>query len=794
MVDVVADLEDHLEEAWLEEEEACNISHQLQQHALLSQEDVVEDHDLVVETDNLLQTTTVTHQMSLKQMQKQINNFTKQHFDSLSPNAHASCSEQSLVLPDFEPVDFESDNLVGGRVSRAHFNWPKVTSSPWVLRVVKYGYELEFHTLPPLTSIPIFEELDLPPIQHNAVSEQVSELLTQGAVELAPDPFTPRFYSKLFVREKKTTGPTPEFRLIIDLSKLNEFLIVPHFTMESNRSVRRELRPGHFFCKFDLRHAYLHILIHPKHRKYLSFTHQGKVYQWTCLPFGLATSPFVFTKVIAEIAKFVHKRGITLIQFLDDWIMLCLILKLTYLQRNYLLQILWFLGWLVNMIKSVLEPLQYTDYLGAHYNSITMMVYPTSERWVKIQHAVSLFLNQKWAFARDWCRILGLLTSSQEFTSLGRLSLRPIQFHLNSKWKGHRQNLFHKIFLSPQCREALQWWLNPANVTQGILWTPPPPTVTITTDSSLHAYGAHMGTLSFSGTWAPVDQQMSINYLELKCILLALKHWQHLLQNSSILVRSDNQTALAYIAHQGGTRSWTLYTLARDIWQLIHSLHSWISVQFISGCHNTYADLLSRPKLFQATEWSLHPQVVQSLFAFWGTPHLDLFASQWNHKLPLYCSIIPDPLAHTIDSLSLNWEGLDAYAYPPPRLLPQVIQKIEQEPCVIILICPIWPKAQWYTHLLDLLVDFPIQLPQWKTLLKQPRTAQVYHPHPSRLNLHACRLSAHTYLREGFLKKLSNASYTDTDTLQTSCTMPNGPSTFIGVIRGVSILSNPLKL
>ena len=39
----------------------------------------------------------------------------------------------------------------------------------------------------------------------------------------------------------------------------------------------------------------------------------------------------------------------------------------------------------------------------------------------------------------------------------------------------------------------------------------------------------------------------------------------------------------------------------------------------------------------------------------WFTPHVDLFATHLNHKLPLYVSPIPDPNAWDIDALNINW-------------------------------------------------------------------------------------------------------------------------------------------
>ena len=93
------------------------------------------------------------------------------------------------------------------------------------------------------------------------------------------------------------------------------------------------------------------------------------------------------------------------------------------------------------------------------------------------------------------------------------------------------------------------------------------------------------------------------------------------------------------------------------------------------------ADLLSRSNQVQSTEWSLHPQVFKQICQKWFTPHVDLFATRLNHKLPLYMSLVPDQNVWDIDALNINWSGLTAYAYPPTALLHRVIQKIRQCNC-----------------------------------------------------------------------------------------------------------------
>jgi hypothetical protein len=50
--------------------------------------------------------------------------------------------------------------------------------------------------------------------------------------------------------------------------------------------------------------------------------------------------------------------------------------------------------------------------------------------------------------------------------------------------------------------------------------------------------------------------------------------------------------------------------------------------------------------------------------------------------------------------MSLSWDGMFAYAFPPFRFLLQVLLKIKQSDCKIILIAPAWPRQAWFPELL----------------------------------------------------------------------------------------------
>ena len=130
---------------------------------------------------------------------------------------------------------------------------------------------------------------------------------------------------------------------------------------------------------------------------------------------------------------------------------------------------------------------------------------------------------------------------------------------------------------------------------------------------------------------------------------------------------------------------------------------------------------------------------VQTIFQKCFSPHVDLFATHWKHKHPLYVSPVPDPKACDIDALNINWTSLTAYAYPPTALLHRAIQKIRHYHCLIIVIAPGWPGMPWFWDLVQLSTEIPLQLPVSTTLLKQFHN-YVFHLYPQHLNLQAWRL------------------------------------------------------
>ena len=183
---------------------------------------------------------------------------------------------------------------VEGRLTQFLHHWEKFTTYVWVLSVIRGGLDLVFQERPPLSDSPIPMSQTSDKEKFRLLSEEVQSLLLTRVIEEIPlTQLTPGFYSRLFLVPKKTGGMRP----VIDLSILNSYLSVPHFKMETNRSIRACILPGMLTTKLDLSDDYFHIPISLASRKFLRFVWNNKVYQFLAVPFGLAVAPQVFTRV-----------------------------------------------------------------------------------------------------------------------------------------------------------------------------------------------------------------------------------------------------------------------------------------------------------------------------------------------------------------------------------------------------------------------------------------------------------------------------------------------------------------
>ncbi|VDI81493.1 Hypothetical predicted protein [Mytilus galloprovincialis] len=123
-----------------------------------------------------------------------------------------------------------------------------------------------------------------------------------------------------------------------------------------------------------------------------------------------------------------------------------------------------------------------------------------------------------------------------------------------------------------------------------------------------------------------------------------------------------------------------------------------------------------------------------------------------------------------------------SYMFPPFRLLPKILHKIQRDLCKTILIAPAWSRQSWFPELLLLCCAKPLCLPLREDLLSQFKGRKL-HQGLENLHLHAWLLSGIPSEREAFLREQPSVSQDQSDNLQEQFMTPNGLSSVLGVCR-----------
>ena len=267
-----------------------------------------------------------------------------------------------------------------------------------------------------------------------------------------------------------------------------------------------------------------------------------------------------------------------------------------------------------------------------------------------------------------------------------------------------------------------------------------------------------MGTLKTGGRWNEAEASHHINYLELMAIFFGLKAFCMKEYSVHIQVYSDNTTAVNYINSMGGTHSMECHSVAKTIRLFCMERKIWLSAAHIPGKNNITADRESR--IFSDNkEWLLSTHLFQEIFAIWGEPTIDLFASRLNKQVACYVSWKPDPEASYVDAFSISWNDHLFYAFPPFSLIARCLQKIELEKSEGITIVPMWDTQPWYSQLLRMLTDVPRTLPQRSDTLQMPTKRGMTHPLIKKMTLMVCRVSGDPLKHKEFQNELQTSYY-----------------------------------
>lgn len=562
---------------------------------------------------------------------------------------------------------------------------------------------------------------------------EINKLLSKKAIEKCKF-LVDQFISPFFLVPK----PDGTHRFILNLKNLNKFILAPHFKMEDIRTAKNLLLLNDFMAAMDLKDAYLLVPINKNSRKYLRFIFKNEIYQFTCLPFGLSLSPFIFTKIMKPVVNMLREKGFLVVIYLDD---------ILFIAKDYNTcreNILWSkntlekLGFIINVRKSDMEPAQKCKFLGLVVNSIDYTIELTDHKKEQIKSLLTEFRAGTTYKIRQIATLLGVLNAACPAVAYGLCHCKKLEREKYVALLLNDGNYDGYMTLSVNVEEDLAWWRknsqtgnNPIRTGQYQL--------EIASDASLSGWGAFCNGETAQGWWNNEQKKLFINYLELLAAFYALKSFASNLNNCEILLRIDNTTAIAYVNKTGSIQFPRLSNLARQIWDWCEVRKIWIFATYISSKDNFHADAASRSTNID-TEWELSEKAFNLIDKIFGPFSIDLFATFENRKVKKFCSRFPSPEAFRVDAFTIPWKNEKIYAFPPFALVAPTLKKFITDKAEGIIVVPNWPTQPWYPLLKTLLRDSPVVFQPDNKLLMSPCRSKV-HPLARTLSLVAVRLS-----------------------------------------------------
>lgn len=557
------------------------------------------------------------------------------------------------------------------------------------------------------------------------------------------------FISRIFPRPKRNGGT----RIVLNLSKLNKFVVYEHFKMETLPTALSLIERNCFMTSVDLTDAYYSVPIALEDRKFLKFYWKNELFQFTCLPMGLACAPRVFTKLLKPLFSHLRSSGFMSVYYLDDSLLIADTKEKCEVNAGETIKLLTKAGFTINYKKSMLLPSKCIKFLGFIINSETMLIkLPEDKTKVIIDASIKLLKNVNLSI-RNVASYIGLIVSTFPAVLYGPVYYRCLEKEkiiALSKVKG---NFDAPMSLNEIALKEVRWWRdNVRDASKPIKL--PMVTVTIYTDASLDGWGAVINGESTGGRWDSHENKLHINILELKAVFFALKSQCRHYTFEHIRIRSDSTTAVVYINNMGGTKSFGCNKIAKEIWEFAIERSLWISAEHLPGSKNVLADKASRI-FHDDTEWVLLDSVFNQVEERLGTTVIDLFASRLNAKHKRYVSWKPDPNAEFVDAFTRLWINLQFYAFPPFSIISKCLTKVVQEKVTGTIIVPLWTTQPWFPKLMRLLISPPILLPL--NSLSLPYSKRQ-HPLERTLRLLACPISGIVTESEDFRKTLSKLS------------------------------------
>ena len=161
-------------------------------------------------------------------------------------------------------------------------------------------------------------------------------------------------------------------------------------------TIKNTFAKDFFVFSFDLKSGYHQVDIFPDHRKYLAFSWEfvpghTRFFQFTVLPFGLSSAPYIFTKLLKPLQTHWRAQGIPIAIFFDDGVGAGPSIQVAKLNSSLVRSDLASCGFEINHEKSNWEPSRRFSWIGYNIDTHTGLIFVSDARIEKLLLSVRLF-------------------------------------------------------------------------------------------------------------------------------------------------------------------------------------------------------------------------------------------------------------------------------------------------------------------------------------------------------------------------------------------------------------------
>jgi hypothetical protein len=540
------------------------------------------------------------------------------------------------------------------------------------------------------------------PLEHQAfLAAKTAKEVIVGSVAPVTDWSQVRAIMPTFVAVHPTTG---KLRIIFDARPLNKLLRDSRGVVRYD-DVRMSLQRAMCATKLDVEGAFRHVKVEESQQRYLCFEVAGRLYRYTCLPFGVSWSPALFLDAIRPVVDAARSEGIRVVWYMDDFLVIADDPATLDEHGARLIDLLMQAGWQPAADKVYPYAFSEVPFLGL------LVVYATAGPYLsvpltksrRIRDEATAMIARGVAHVSDLQKVCGRLNFARivapqlgflrrgldAATAAGLRAFHgavPVTGRLADDLRAvaHAAATLHtcKLGLDEDAhrRELGRAYSDASATGWGVLHLDSrapvvqmPPDLEASLDGST---GAAPRGWTAGDRFSEADCALSSGAREVRAVVLGIGALN--LRNGHIAWHCDATVAVFCIT-AWSSRSDGVTEVLVDLWDVLQQRALKISVThvFRDASFMPVADWLSRQGWRDAqAEWAVHPEDFRRICGAMGVrPTADLFASSVNRRCPLFCSRWMEP-GSIGDAFHVPWNGRVWWAFPPRSQLERFVTRL----------------------------------------------------------------------------------------------------------------------